>query len=78
MPSQFHIIAFVNFKLGEQNFSLLLVDELLQHRRNHQTGRAPLGPHIHQHRVRVRGLEYALLKILQTDIKNRRVDCLHF
>ena len=67
---QTHVLPIVHLNLGESNSTSMLVDDAFQMRRQGETGPAPIGPKIHQHRLLSGGVEHLGLKAVDIDIEN--------
>lgn len=69
VTGQFHVFAFIDLDLGQHKPAFVVFDQFFQHRRDHQTGRAPFRPQVHQHRLQPRRLDDLFIEIMQVDIE---------
>ena len=66
------ILLGIAVDLGQQQFALIALGDLLQHRHQRLAGRAPLGPEVHQHRLVERILDHRLVEISGSGVEDVR------
>ena len=69
--SQFHVLTFVDFDLGQADLTVTLFDESFQYRCDDQARRTPFGPKVYQHGLVMRRLQHLFFKVIEVDIKNQ-------
>ncbi len=73
-PGQFHVFTRIDFELGQQYLAIEGFDHAGQDRRNDDTGAAPVGPEIDQHRLLKRCIYNLLVKIFESGFENKGLD----